>query len=141
MTSASKTALGPAPNYDVSAKEMDEGLKHQAMREWTRMPTPHQASRARTNSLAEVIPGLMARMGLEQLVQQRQIIDAWPQLVGPAIARYAQPTQFQRGILTVSVNNSVWLQELSRYHKTTILQKFGRHFNPSPVKDIVFRIG
>ena len=101
------------------------------------------ARRARTASgfIGDVLPAVVAQLGLEQLVEQQRICEVWPQLVGPAIARHAQPTHFQRGILTVSVDNSVWLNELSLSHKGTILQKFRDHFKPSPVRDIVFRIG
>lgn len=121
---------------------MNPNLHHQVRCEWTRIPSPPPAQpRTAEQHLAHVLPGLMTRLGLEQLTQQRMIVDAWRDLVGEDIARYAQPTRIQRGVLTVSVNNSVWLQELSRYHKSAILQKIAARFNPSPVKDIVFRCG
>ncbi len=121
---------------------MNPKLRHQAVCEWTGIPAPLPAQpRTAEPHLAHVLPGLMTRLGLEQLTQQRMIVDAWRELVGEDIARYAQPTRIQRGVLTVSVNNSVWLHELSRYHKPAILQKIAGRFKPSPVKDIVFRCG
>jgi predicted nucleic acid-binding Zn ribbon protein len=121
---------------------MNPKIRHQVLCEWTGIasPMPNQPRTAEQH-LAHVIPGLMTRLGLEQLTQQRMIVDAWRELVGEDIARYAQPTRIHRGVLTVSVNNAVWLHELSRYHKQTILQKIAARFNPCPVKDIHFRCG
>jgi predicted nucleic acid-binding Zn ribbon protein len=122
---------------------MDLRRKHQALREWTRVPTPLPARAARTKgtSLAELLPGVVAQMGLEQRVQQQMILEVWPKVVGPAIAKHAQPTQLHRGVLTISVANSVWLYELSRNHKETILEKLTQRLNPSPIKEIQFRAG
>ena len=119
---------------------MEDGIRHQAVCEWTRIaasrPTP---PRTRGNCVGDVLPGLMTRLGLEQLVQQRLIVEAWPLIVGRDIAARAQPTKFYRGVLTVSVDNAAWRDVLVREHKSTILKKFSLHLKPSPIKDIVFR--
>jgi predicted nucleic acid-binding Zn ribbon protein len=121
---------------------MNRKIRHQAICEWSGVRSPLPASpRTAGETMAQVLPGLMTRLGVEQLVQQRLIVEAWKELVGEDIARHAQPTRIHRGTLTVSVNNSVWLHELSRYHKETILRRIKARFNPSPVQDIHFRIG
>jgi predicted nucleic acid-binding Zn ribbon protein len=121
---------------------MSRKIQHEARCEWTGVRAPLPAvPRTADASIGRVLGGLMARLGLEQLVQQRMIAEAWREIVGEEIARHAHPTRIHRGVLTVSVNNSVWLFELSTYQKQTILRQIQERFNPCPVKKIVFVAG
>ena len=47
----------------------------------------------------------------------------------------------RNGLLVVAVDHPVWLQELSRYHKSLLLQKIKERVGKNAVRDIVFRIG
>jgi predicted nucleic acid-binding Zn ribbon protein len=37
---------------------------------------------------------------------------AWPEVVGPVVARAATPTAERRGVVTVTCESAVWAQEL-----------------------------
>lgn len=48
----------------------------------------------------------------ERLAEQR-LRQAWPEIVGPDAARRAQPVALAGGCLTIVVDNSPWLHELT----------------------------
>src|SRR6267154_6540266 len=76
-----------------------------------------------TNATNTLVPLVMKRLGLEQRLQQSQVFYLWPEIVGAENARHAQPVSLRNGQLIVAVDHPAWLQELSRYHKSFILQK------------------
>ncbi len=55
----------------------------------------------------------------------------WEEVVGPTIAKNAEPVGFQRGVLYVWVRNSSWMQQMIFMKdaiRETINQKFERNF-------------
>ncbi|KYG68513.1 hypothetical protein AZI87_04515 [Bdellovibrio bacteriovorus] len=55
----------------------------------------------------------------------------WEEVVGPTIAKNAEPVGFQRGVLYVWVRNSTWMQQMSfmgNHIRDTINQKFEKNF-------------
>lgn len=91
--------------------------------------------------MSKLIPGVMKGLGLEQRLQQSQVFFLWPNLVGADIAQHAQPVSLRNGMLIVAVDHPIWLQELSRYHKSFIVQKVQAMVGKKAVRNIVFRIG
>jgi predicted nucleic acid-binding Zn ribbon protein len=117
-------------------------LRAQVLREWRPLDGAveplHQKSAA---PMSKLIPGVMKGLGLEQRLQQSQVFFLWPNLVGADIARHAQPVSLRNGLLIIAVDHPIWLQELSRFHKTLILQKVQAKVGKKAVRDIVLRIG
>jgi predicted nucleic acid-binding Zn ribbon protein len=83
----------------------------------------------------------MQRLGIEQRLHQAQVFHQWAQIVGPDIAKHAQPVSLKNNLLVVAVDHPVWLQELSRFYKPLLLQKVRDRIGKTAVRDIVFRIG
>ncbi|HWU44534.1 MAG TPA: DUF721 domain-containing protein [Bdellovibrio sp.] len=55
----------------------------------------------------------------------------WEEVVGPTIAKNAEPVGFQRGVLYVWVRNSTWMQQMIFMKdpiRETINQKFQNNF-------------
>jgi predicted nucleic acid-binding Zn ribbon protein len=64
--------------------------------------------------VADVLPGYLDRAGIAERVAQAGVLDAWPALVGPQIARVASAeTVTADGTLFVRVASAAWRQELS----------------------------
>src|SRR5436309_4880339 len=66
-----------------------------------------RSPRAVADLLLTAVPDLRDRL------LEHQIRRAWPQMVGPDAARRAQARSFADGCLTVAVDNSPWLHELT----------------------------
>jgi predicted nucleic acid-binding Zn ribbon protein len=69
---------------------------------------------AKPTRVAEVLEGYLRSAGLARRVGLAAVVDAWPQLVGPRIARAAVAESVGAdGTLFVRVPSSAWRQELS----------------------------
>ena len=66
-----------------------------------------RAPRRVADLVASAVPQIGPRL-LETRIRSR-----WPTVVGREIARRAQPGRLEQGCLTVMVDNSPWLQELT----------------------------
>jgi hypothetical protein len=64
-------------------------------------------------SLADILSGALAQVGLETTSDAWRIADAWEALVGARIARRATPIELRRDELVLAVPDAVWRQELS----------------------------
>ncbi len=90
--------------------------------------------------LAEAVVRTLEILGLEPGVRQREVWRVWGDLVGPQIARHAQPWAITRGRLVVHVTDPIWLHQLSMMrHRliATLCESLGE----SVVREIVLRIG
>lgn len=64
----------------------------------------------------------------------------WPSLVGPQIARRAQPGGIAGGTLAVVVDNSPWLQEL-RLREAELLSRLQDRYGAQSIKALRFTLG
>jgi len=65
-----------------------------------------RAPRALEAALAEALPSLRPATLLAR------VQEAWPAVVGPAVASEAEPVAERAGTVTISCRSSVWAQEL-----------------------------
>jgi len=92
-------------------------------------------------SAAALVPKVVAGLRLEQRLTETEIQKAWDHLVSPAIGAHARPTGLHNGTLFVAVDNSVWLEEIVRYHRREILLRLQNSFGRKMIKKVSFRIG
>ncbi len=80
--------------------------------------------------LRDVLQKVVARLGLERDVEDYRLWQAWDEVVGPDVARNAQPAALNGRRLVVTVRNNVWMQELSLLREELcrrLNQWMGRH--------------
>jgi len=118
---------------------MTPALRAQVLREW--QPFGVKQDVPAGSPASQLVTEVMKKLGLDQRLQQSQVLFLWPQIVGAQIATHAQPVSLRNGLLVVGVDHPVWLQELSRYYKPLILQKVQDRLGKKVVRDIRFRIG
>jgi predicted nucleic acid-binding Zn ribbon protein len=101
-----------------------------------------EKARATTaQSIKTVIPSVLTGLGLERRRAETEILKVWNHLIDPVIVAHAQPTGLHRGTLFVSVDNSVWLNEIVRYRRREILERLQHSFGKDLVARISFRLG
>ena len=101
----------------------------------TREPRPG------ARSVEEILPGVWERLGANDRVRQLALADAWPELVGAAIARHARPAGLHRGVLSVQVDHPAWSAELERFQRALLLERIAARFGQEWVRDIRCRVG
>ena len=90
--------------------------------------------------LKSLLQSIVSGMEGAPLQEQLRIRDMWEAVVGPHIAKKASPEGVKNGILFVSVESSVWMQELT-FMKQQILERLTQSCESSGVKDIRFKLG
>ena len=90
--------------------------------------------------IAEAVPSAFQRLGLETRFRQSEVWRVWPTVVGPQIARHAQPHAVWHGRLIVHVTDPVWLHHLSMM-RHRVMAALNEKLGASVVRDMVLRIG
>ncbi len=73
-----------------------------------------QVVRKQPIPLADALASYLKRSGFSKRLQQAEVVDAWPDLVGPQIAAVTAPESVTPdGVLRVRVATAAWASELS----------------------------
>jgi predicted nucleic acid-binding Zn ribbon protein len=103
---------------------------------------PDEKGRAlRTRSAADCIPQVLSGLRIERRRAEAEIVKVWNNLLDPVIVAHAQPTGINKGTLFVSVDSSVWLNEIVRYRRKEILDRLQHSFGRDCISRISFRVG
>ncbi len=79
----------------------------------------------------------MNHIGLDNRMQELQVLNIWKECVGEAIARYSTPLEIKKNKLFVRVENAAWRYELS-LKKVQIVDKLNDSFKKKLIRDIIF---
>ena len=88
-------------------------------------------------ALSGVLTRALRRLGLEDELKGWQVVDDWPHLVGPRVARHTRAVGFKEGTLRVEVEGSAWMHELS-FLKHDLVRKIQRDLGTNRVRDVRF---
>lgn len=100
---------------------------------------PHRQRRPRAAAeiVAEVLAEQEGRANGRKEAMTVRVFRAFSRL-GPPITRHAEPVQFRAGVLTLSVDDSGWLTELT-FLRPEILQRMAGLLGKPWVKDVRLR--
>ena len=79
----------------------------------------------------------MNHIGLDNRMQELQVLNIWKECVGEAIAKYSTPLEIRKNKLFVRVENAAWRYELS-LKKAQIVDKLNDSFKKKLIRDIIF---
>src|SRR3989304_4279345 len=65
----------------------------------------------------------------------------WETAAGPELSRHARAASLRKGRLTVEVENSSWLYEITVRHKPRLLKELQAGLGEKKLKEIRFRLG
>ena len=80
---------------------------------------------------------LLAEAGLSQPLRGWLAIDAWPEVVGEAVARRARATGFEDGRLIVEVDSPAWVSQIG-FLKRDYIVKINQRLGEGVIRDIQF---
>lgn len=90
--------------------------------------------------LGEAIPGLMKKLGMEEAHWIGTLSEEWASLMGSAVAAHTRPGELSNKRLTVYVDSSVWLYELTQTGRTSMLENLDRRYGAGKIRDIRFQL-
>ncbi len=68
--------------------------------------------RTNTESIGAVITQLLREQGLEKPLLEHKVLQAWPRLLGAAVARYTGKMEVKNGVLYVHIQSAPLRSEL-----------------------------
>ena len=91
--------------------------------------------------VGDVMPQILSKIRMDKRQGETEILRVWQHLIDPTITAHAQPTGINKGTLFVTVDSSVWLDEIVRYRRKEILNRLQLSFGRELIQRISFRVG
>jgi predicted nucleic acid-binding Zn ribbon protein len=91
--------------------------------------------------LSEILSRLFTARGWGRRQGRIQLEQAWKEAAGIDVAAHTQIGALRRGVLEVTVDNAVLLQELAHFHKRKLLEQLRGRLPGTPLTDLRFRAG
>src|SRR5258708_6148604 len=66
-------------------------------------------------SVSDILPKVLTHLRMDRRRAEAEIVRVWNHLIDPTLAAHAQPTGIHKGTLFVTVDHSIWLDEIVRY--------------------------
>lgn len=119
------------------------GPRDRALRDWRRIDVKEleKTHGSKSFSAGAVVKNLLGKLQLDRRRAETEVVKVWNQTIDPTVTGHAQPVNIHHGTLFVSVDSSVWLDEIVRYRRHEILQRMQHAMGREMVKKISFRIG
>ncbi len=89
--------------------------------------------------MGAVIDRVLARLGVDEVVDRHRVFGEWSDLVGVEIARAARPQRLDGDVLIVGVANSAWMSELS-LRRIEILRSLNAGRTRGKIRKLIFRL-
>jgi predicted nucleic acid-binding Zn ribbon protein len=96
--------------------------------------------RGKVEKLSSTIEKILNDRGWGAKLKEYRVFSLWRKAVGPGIARHAQPSSIRGKRLTVVVDSSAWMQQLSLM-KPEVLSRVNDRLGPDGIEDITLRLG
>lgn len=90
---------------------------------------------AHPTRLGDVLRAALARLPLAAPLADYELWTHWDAVVGPTLARHAQPLRLRRGVLSVEVDSAGWMQEI-QFLKQDLRERLNARLGRTVVRDI-----
>ncbi|MFO7923617.1 MAG: DUF721 domain-containing protein [Bacteroidales bacterium] len=94
--------------------------------------------KSNTQKIGEVISDYLKEYRLDSKVTEARIINSWPAIVGPTIARQTGKIYIRKGVFYVHLTSPVLRSELS-YMKTRIMEVLNEQAGAQVITKVVLR--
>ena len=95
--------------------------------------------RRKTLPIADILPRILEKIERKSGGKLPVIVVEWVEIVGEEVARHTEPVSMNNKRLIVEVDDSVWMAELSRFHRKRMVEAVNNKFGKEIIRDIIFR--
>lgn len=89
-------------------------------------------------SIGQLVRAYLRQESLESPLNERRLVNAWPEVVGPAIASYTDGLFVRNQTLYVHLTSSALRQELMM-GRDLLVRNLNKHVGAQVITNIVFR--
>ncbi len=119
---------------------MNPSLRASIIAEWRGLPEP-KLKPDRFDSVGGLLPRLLQRLGLKERLHEKDVAEAWSEIVGDFIAAHSTPVSLREGILYVRVLQPSLHYQFEQISKKEILKRLKARFGGPVIRDVRFRLG
>lgn len=87
-------------------------------------------------SLQQILQTIIKNQKLDEVLERNELIEKFEEIVGNQIAKQVKVKNFEKGILKIEVESSVWKNEIFLLRER-IIEKINQSFGKPIVKQIV----
>lgn len=85
--------------------------------------------------LGKILDGVLADCGLDGRLAERELLTAWPELVGPRLADHVRAVDLRETVLYLDADHGAWRQEMTLLIPQ-IQRRCAERFGPGVVTEI-----
>jgi predicted nucleic acid-binding Zn ribbon protein len=89
----------------------------------------------------DALQAYLETSGIEFLLKNQKVCNAWQKVVGQEIAPQTQVAGFDKGVLVIEVASSSLYAELSNFHLRALVEAMQREMKNKKVRKIKLRLG
>lgn len=113
-------------------------IRRRVLEDWRGLPDiPDKPDRC--VMAADALKKLLPKLGITERLNEKEVQDAWRDIVGEFLAAHSVPASMRDGVLLVQVLQPTVRYELDRTWKPEILKKLQARFGAKTVKEVRFR--
>jgi len=90
-------------------------------------------------AIGKLVPQVLRELGFEASARVVRVAERWQEAVGPEVASHSRPTALRAERLEVSVDSSVWCQQL-QLRAPELLAALRRVLGEDAPTDLWFRV-
>ena len=135
--------MKPPPRFIPPLGPPRRSRRSQALAEWRGQDlAPLEAIQRRpAKAVGTILQRVLADLRMDRRQAETEIVRAWNNLIDPILTVHAQPTGLHQGTLFVTIDSSVWRDEIVRYRRKEILDRLQHAFGRDLIARISYRLG
>lgn len=94
--------------------------------------------RNNSESIGDILRRYLRQESLESPLNEQRLLDAWPRVLGPSMAKYTKDLSIKNQILYVKLSSSVLRQELMM-GRELLVKKLNQEVGANVITNIIFR--
>ena len=106
-----------------------------------RTPRNYDGILSTSKTIGEMLPEALSLIQKNNNEPAKDLLKAWPDVIGPTAAKLTEAVSFVNGVLTIIVKSSTLYSLLSQHEKPHLLRRLQEQFPKTQVRNIFFRIG
>ncbi len=91
--------------------------------------------RQNTEQVGAVVAQFLREQGLEKPLLEHRLVEAWPELMGPLVAKYTGKIEIKNGVLLVRITSAALRQELF-IARQQLVERLNQHVGADIISDI-----
>lgn len=88
-----------------------------------------------THSIGDLLTTYLREQGLEKPLLERQVVERWPEIMGPTVAQMTRSVEVENGILRVRLSNAALRAQLFECRRE-LVKKINETIGSDVINDV-----